>query len=321
MKRLKTLILLPLLCCFALSSAHAWPTKPIRFIVPAQAGSSIDILARVVAEKLGPVLGTTVIVEDRPGASGTLGASQVANATDGHTFLAGYNGPMSISPLLEPKPSYDVEKDFAPIIYAVTQPNVLAVRSSLGVANVGELVALAKKNPDKLNYASAGVGTISSLSMEYFKAKSGAKIVHVPYNGGPAAVLALGKEEVDVLFTALSNLQPLEKAGKVKLIAIANGKKSLAAPQLPTLGESGFRGFDATTWNGFFAPANTPPEIIKRLHKEIAVILGQAEVQERLLKVGAETVPIISPAEFGAMVKKETAEWKKVIQDAGLTLN
>ena len=320
-KLLKTLLLLPLLFGLTLPAAHAWPTKPIRIIVPAQPGSSIDFLARVIADKLGPVLGTTVVVEDKAGASGMLGTAMVANATDGHTFLAGYNGPMSISPLLSPKPGYDVEKDFAPIIYAVTQPNVLAVRTSLGVSTVTELVALAKKNPDKLNYASAGVGTISSLSMEYFKAKTGTKIVHVPYNGGPAAVLALGKEEVDVLFTALSNLQPLEKAGKVKLIAIANGKKSLAAPHLPTLHESGFRGFDATTWNGFFAPANTPESVIQQLHKEIAKILAQPEVQERLLKVGAETVPIISPAEFGTMVKKETAEWKKVIHDAGLTFD
>ena len=139
--------------------------------------------------------------------------------------------------------------------------------------------------------------------------------------GGQALAEAMGKEEVDVLFTALSNLQPLEKAGKVKLIAIANGKKSLAAPHLPTLHESGFRGFDATTWNGFFAPANTPESVIQQLHKEIAKILAQPEVQERLLKVGAETVPIISPAEFGTMVKKETAEWKKVIHDAGLSFD
>ena len=316
-KYLKTLLLL--LCSLVISSAHAWPTKPVRVIVPAQAGSSIDFLSRVIADKLGPALGTTVVVEDKPGASGILGASLVANASDGHTLLAGYNGPMSISPLLEPKPGYDVEKDFAPVIYAVTQPNVLAVRSSLGVSTVAELVALARKNPDKLNYASAGVGTISSLSMEYFKAKTGTKIVHVPYGGGPAAVLALGKGEVDVLFTALSNLQPLEKAGKVTLIAVANGKRSLAAPNLPTLNESGFPGFDATTWNGFFVPANTPPQVVQRLHKEIANILSQPEVQERLLKVGAETVPIISPAEFGSMVKKETAEWKKVINDAALT--
>ena len=302
-------------------NAHAdWPNKIVRFVVPTPAGSSVDIVARVVAEKLGPMLGQTVIVDNKPGAGGAIGVAAVVNAHDGHTFLLGYNGPLTVAPSLTPKPPYDPARDLTPIIMAVTQPNVLAVRSDLNVNSVKELIALAKSRPGTLDYASVGVGSLSNLSMELLKMRSGTFMVHIPYNGGPAASLALSKGEVHLLFAALSNVQPLLKTGKIKLLAVSNAKRSVALPDLPTLAESGLPGFDATTWNGFLAPASTPAEVVQRLNKAIGQIIAMPDVQKRLLVAGAEPAGG-SPEQFGQLLKRETAAWASVIERTGVKLD
>ena len=302
-------------------NAHAdWPNKIVRFVVPTPAGSSVDIVARVVAEKLGPMLGQTVIVDNKPGAGGVIGVAAVVNAHDGHTFLLGYNGPLTVAPSLAPKPPYDPARDLTPIILAVTQPNVLVVRADLKVNSVKELIALAKSKPGSLDYASVGVGSLSNLSMELLKMRSGTFMTHIPYNGGPAASLALSKGEVHLLFAALSNVQPLLKTGKIKLLAVSNAKRSVALPDLPTLAESGFPGFDATTWNGFMAPANTPAEVVHRLNKAIGEILAQPDVQKRLLVAGAETAGG-SAEQFGQLLKHETVAWASVIERSGIKLD
>ena len=302
-------------------NAHAdWPNKIVRFVVPTPAGSSVDIVARVVAEKLGPMLGQTVIVDNKPGAGGAIGVAAVVNAHDGHTFLLGYNGPLTVAPSLTPKPPYDPARDLTPIIMAVTQPNVLAVRSDLKVNSVKELIALAKSRPGTLDYASVGVGSLSNLSMELLKMRSGTFMVHIPYNGGPAASLALSKGEVHLLFAALSNVQPLLKTGKIKLLAVSNAKRSVALPDVPTLAESGLPGFDATTWNGFLAPASTPAEVVQRLNKAIGQIIAMPEVQKRLLVAGAEPAGG-SPEQFGQLLKRETAAWASVIERTGVKLD
>ncbi len=319
----KTLRLTLALLLFALMTmnAHAdWPNKIVRFVVPTPAGSSVDIVARVVAEKLGPMLGQTVIVDNKPGAGGVIGVAAVVNAHDGHTFLLGYNGPLTVAPSLTPKPSYDPARDLTPIILAVTQPNVLAVRADLNVNSVKELIALAKRKPGALDYASVGVGSLSNLSMELLKMRSGTFMTHIPYNGGPAASLALSKGEVHLLFAALSNVQPLLKTGKIKLLAVSNAKRSVALPDLPTLAESGLPGFDATTWNGFMAPASTPAEVVHRLNKAIGEILAQPDVQKRLLVAGAETAGG-SAEQFGQLLKRETAAWASVIERSGVKLD
>ena len=310
------------LSAFLAMSAHAadWPNKIIRFVVPTPAGSSVDIVARLVADKLGPMLGQSVIVDNKPGAGGVIGVAAVVNAHDGHTFLLGYNGPLTVAPSLSPKPPYDPARDLKPIILAVTQPNVLAVRSDLKVNSVKELVALAKSKPGMLDYASVGVGSLSNLSMELFKMRSGTFMVHIPYNGGPGASLALSKGEVHMLFAALSNVQPLLKTGKIKLLAVSNAKRSVALPDLPTLAESGFPGFDATTWNGFLAPANTPNDVVQRLNKAIGQILAMPDVQQRLLVAGAETAGG-SAEQFAALLKRETAAWATVIERSGVKLD
>jgi len=302
------------------NAAEPWPNKTVRIVVPTPAGSSVDIVARVVAEKLGGLLGQAVIVDNRPGAGGVIGVDAVVNAHDGHTLLLGYNGPLTVAPSIAPKPAYLPSRDLVPIILAATQPNVLAGRSDLNVNSVKELIALAKAKPGVLDYASVGIGSLSNLSMELFKMKSGTYLVHIPYNGGPAAALALSKGEVHLLFAALSNVQPLLKTGKVKLLAVSNAKRSIVVPELPTMAESGFPGFDATTWNGFLAPAGTPPEVVQRLNKAIGQILLMPDVHQRLLAAGAETAGGTAE-QFATLLKRETAAWASVIERSGLKLD
>ena len=310
-------------CLLALVSsgvlAETWPSRVVRIVVPTAAGSSVDIVARLVGEKLGPMLGQAVIVENKPGANGTIGVDAVVNARDAHTLLLGYNGPLTVSPSLSPKPPYNVARDLVPIILAVTQPNVLAVRADLKVNSLKELLALAKSKPGTLDYASVGIGSLSNLSMELLKMHSGVYMVHIPYNGGPPAALALSRGEVHLMFAALSNVQPVVKAGKAKLLAVSNAKRSVALPDLPTLAESGFPGFDATTWNGFLAPASTPSDVVQRLNKLIGQILLMPDVQQRLAAAGAE-VAGGTPEQFASLLKRETASWTKVIEHSGIKL-
>ena len=313
------LVVLMLLSVSCGAASDAWPSRVIRIVVPTAAGSSVDIVARVVGEKLGPMLGQTVIVDNKPGANGTIGVDNVVNSRDGHTLLLGYNGPLTVSPLLAPKPPYNVQRDLAPIILAVTQPNVLAVRSDLKVNSVKELIALAKSKPGVLDYASVGLGSLSNLSMELFKMQSGTYLVHIPFNGGPPAALALSRGDVHVMFAALSNVQPLVKAGKAKLLAVSNAKRSAVVPELPTLAESGFPGFDATTWNGFLAPASMSGETVQRLNRLIGQVLAMPDVQQRLSTVGAE-VAGGTPEQFAALIKRETVGWAKVIERSGIKL-
>lgn len=312
-------VLVPLLLSLMALGAQAenWPTQTVRFVVPTPAGSSVDIVARLVAEKLGPMIGQTVIVDNKGGAGGTIGADAVAKAHDGHTFLLAYNGPITVAPAMFPKLPYKPQSDFVPIILAATQPNVLAVRSDLKVNSVKELVALAKARPGKVDYASVGNGSLSHLAMEMLKMKADVFLLHIPFNGGPAASLALGRGDVQALFAALSNVQSLVRDGRVKLLAVSNAKRSAALPDLPTIAEQGFPGFDATTWNGFMAPVGTSREVVQKLNKAIGQILEAPDVRQKLLVAGAE-VAGGSPEAFAALLKQETASWTTVIERSGI---
>ncbi|MDR3221288.1 MAG: tripartite tricarboxylate transporter substrate binding protein [Candidatus Accumulibacter sp.] len=297
--------------------AQTWPTQPVRFVVPTTAGSSVDIVARLVAEKLGGMIGQTVIVDNKGGAGGTIGADAVAKARDGHTFLLGYNGPITVAPSMFPRLPYNPQRDLVPVILAVTQPNVLAVRADLKVNSVKELVALAKKQPGKIDYASVGNGSLSHLAMELLKMKSEVSLLHIPYTGGPAAALALGRGDVQALFAVLSNVQALLRDGKVQLLAVSNARRSAALPELPTIAEQGYPGFDATTWNGFLAPAATPKEVVRQLNQAIGQTLEMPEVKQKLLAGGAE-VAGGSPEQFGELIGNETAAWTAVIERSGI---
>ena len=298
----------------------AWPTQAVRLVVPVPAGSSVDIVARLIAEKLGGDLGQTVIVDNKAGAGGTIGTDAVTKARDGHTFLLGYNGPITVAPSLFARLPYEPQRDLLPVILAVTQPNVLAVRADLKIASVKELTALAKAQPGKIDYASVGNGSLSHLAMELLKMKSGASMLHIPFNGGPAAALALGRGDVQTLFAAFSNVQPLLRDGKVKLLAVSNARRSAILPDLPTVAEQGYPGFDATTWNGVLAPASTPKAVVTQLNAAIGRILAMPEVKEKLLAAGAE-VAGGSPEQFAALIKDETAAWAAVVQGAGIKLD
>jgi len=280
----------------------------------------VDIVARLIGDKLTPMLGQPVIVENRAGAGGTIGTDAVAKARDGHTLLLGYNGPLTVAPSLYPKLPYEPARDFVPVILVATQPNVLAVRSELKVNNIKELAALAKSKPGKLDYASVGNGSLSHLSMEMLKMYTNSYIVHIPFNGGPPAAQALNSGEVSMAFAALSNVQPLVKAGKVKLIAVSNGRRSMAVPEVPTVAEQGFPGFDATTWNGLLMPAATPREVVLKLNKAVAQILAQPEMQSKLLAAGAESAGS-TPEQFGAQMKSELAAWPAVVKRSGAKLD
>lgn len=296
---------------------NAWPSQTVRLVVPAPAGSSVDIVARLIAEKLGGELGQTVIVDNKAGAGGTIGTDAVVKSRDGHTFLLAYNGPITVAPSLFAKLPYDPQHDLLPVILAVTQPNVLAVRADLKVGSVEELTTLAKSQPGKIDYASVGNGSLSHLSMELLKLKSEVSMLHIPYNGGPAAALALGRGDVQALFAALSNVQPLLRDGKVKLLAVSNAKRSAVLPDLPTVAEQGYPGFDATTWNGVLAPASTPKAVVAQLNQTIGRILEIPETKQKLLAAGAE-VAGGSPERFAALLKDEMAAWTTVIERSGI---
>jgi tripartite-type tricarboxylate transporter receptor subunit TctC len=304
------------------SFAHAevWPDKPIRFVVAAPAGSSLDTLARVVGERLKERLGQPVIVEDKPAAGGTVATAEVAKAAaDGYTMLLGFNGPLAFGPLLQKLP-YDVARDLAPVIILSSQPNVLAVNAQLPVKNLRELVAWAKANPGKLNYASVGNGSSSHLNMEMLKSVAGFDAVHVPFNGSPPAVTATIQNETQMMFAVMQPLQPQIEAGKLRPIAVTTRRRFPLLPDLPTIAESGYPDFEALAWNGVMVPAGTPRPIVARLNAEMNVILKQPDVVERMHASGFNLIGGTSD-DFGDLIRRESDTWAPVVRKLGLKVD
>jgi len=303
-----------------LASAQAWPERPIKFLMTAPAGSSIDMVGRTIAEKLGPRLGQPVVVENKPAASGTVAVGEAARAApDGYTMVLGYPGPVAFAPLLQKLP-YDVPKDLAPVIITTNQPNVLVVNSQLPVKTLGELIAYAKANPGKLNYASVGNGSSSHLVMEYLKAAAGFDATHVPFNGSPPAVTATIQNETQMMFAVMAPLQAQIQAGKLRPIAVTTVKRFPLFPDLPTIAESGFPGFDAQAWNGILVPAATPKPIVARLNAEINAIFKLPDVIEKMRAAGFELVGG-TPEDFSALLARENAQWAPVIKRLGLKID
>ena len=309
-----------LACLLALSGAaqtqaQEWaPSKTVRIVVPI-VGSTNDVVARLVAPELQKVLGQTVIVENKGGAGGTIGALDVAkSAPDGHTLLVGFNGPIAVNVTLMPKLPYDPQKDLTPITLAVTAPQFLVVHPSLPVKNVAELVALAKTR--KLAYASVSPGSASHLTMEMLKSASHMDIVHVPYKGSGLAVNDLIGGQVDAAFFVPGNIQQFVKEGRARLIASSGDKRFASTPELPTLVEQGYPGIVALSWIGFLAPGGTPKPIIDRYNKEIVRILGTPEVKGKLEAMEFE-VTASSPKYFADWIATEIPRWGKVIRDTG----
>ncbi len=308
------------LASLAQTQAQAWPDKPIKFVVAAGPGSSLDTLARVIGDKLKDRLGQPVVVENKPAAGGTVATAEVAKAApDGSTMLLGFNGPLAFGPLLQKLP-YDVQKDLAPVIITTSQPNVLAVNAQLPVKTLGELVAYARANPGKLAYASVGNGSSSHLNMELLKSVAGFDALHVPFNGSPPAVTATVQGETQMIFAVMQPLQPQIQAGKLRAIAVTTAKRFPLLPDLPTIAESGYPGFEALAWNGIMVPAGTPKAVIARLNAEINAILKDPDVVSRMNAQGFALIGG-TPEEFGNLIRRETETWAPVIKKVGLKID
>ena len=300
--------------------AQAWPDKPIRFLMSAPAGSSIDVLGRAIADKLKDRLGQPVVVENKPAAGGTVATSEVAHsAPDGYTMVLAFNGPLAFAPFLQKLP-YDVSKDLAPVIITSSQPNVLAVNATLPVHSVKELVAYAKANPGKLNYASVGNGSSSHLNMEAFKSMAGFDALHVPFNGSPPAVKSTVQNETQMLFAVMQPLQAQIQAGALRAIAVTTSKRFALLPDLPTIAESGYPGFEALAWNGVLVAAGTPTPIVARLNTEINAILKEPDVVQKMQGFGFDLIGG-TPEDFGALISGEAKRWEPVIRKVGLKVD
>ena len=299
--------------------AQTYPNKPIRMIVAVPPGGPADTLARLVGPRLSEALGQTVVIDNRAGANGIIAYDMAAHsASDGYTFVLVAAG-VAINPSLYRNVPYDPIRDFSPITLGITVPNILVVHPSVAAASVQELIALAKAKPEQLAFASAGNGTSGHLALELFRQSSGIKVVHVPFKGGGPALTNVVAGQVQALFSIALAATPQVKAGKVRALAITSARRSPMAPDLPTIAESGFPGFEVIGWFGWLAPAKTPREIVNRLNREIVRILNMSEVHDRLLSLG--TIPVgNTSAEFAGFIRAERDKWAKVIRAADIKI-
>ena len=310
------LVSLTMALCTPVGAQEWAPTKPIRIIVPI-VGSTNDVLARLVAPKLQEVLGQPVVVENKPGAGGNIGADMVAKAPpDGHTLLIGYNGPLAINPGLFEKMPYDPQKDLAPITLMVKAPQYLVVHPGSGITSVKDLIEKAKANPTRYSYGSVALGSASHLTMEMLKSAAGFHITHIPYRGAGPAVSDLIAGNIQAGFFVPGNVQQFAKEGRLRLLATSGLKRFPSTPEIPTLSESGFPEFEATSWIGFLTAGGTPAPIIDRYHREIVKIIRSPEITKRLIEMEFEIVAT-TPGQFRDWIGSEIKRWGKVIKDTG----
>ena len=305
----------------SIAAAAGFPARPIRFIVPNAAGGSTDLVARTVAQKVGESLGQQIVVDNRPGSGGIVGTELVAKATgDGYTLLMGTIGNLAISPHLYRKLAYDPLRDFSPITQLASAAYMLVIHPSVPAKTVAELVALAKARPAQLNYASAGSGTGSHLSAELFRSVAGITLVHVPYKGGTPAITDVIAGQVQIMLNGIPSSVPHLKTGRIRALAVTTATRSPAAPELPTMAESGYPGAVSTSWTGVLAPSGTPANVIARLNAEFVRALRTPEVSARLSADGA--VPVgSSSGEFAAYLRSELVKWGKVVKASGAVVN
>ena len=298
--------------------AQSYPSKPIRLIIPFPPGGSTDILGRSLAQKLSEAWGQQVLVDNRGGAGGTIGADLAAKApADGYTLLMGHIGTLAVNVSLYPKLGYDPVRDFAPVSMVALVPNVLVVHPALPVKNVTELIAYAKANPGKLNYSSGGNGSAAHLAVEYFKLQTKTEIVHVPYKGTGPSVTDLIAGQVSMTMTGAPAVIPHVQSGRIRALGVSSPQRIPALAQIPTVVESGVPGFDATQWYGVVAPVGTPKDIVARLNAEIRKIMQSKEMLERLNTEGAISAAG-TPEQFDAYIKSEIARWGAVVKAAGM---
>lgn len=295
--------------------------RQIRLVLTAPPGSSIDVLGRLVAEQLRVRLGVTIVPENRPAAGGTVGTNEVAKAApDGATIGLSFTGPLALAPFLYSKLPYDPARDLAPIILVGTAPNILAVNSALGVSSFKDFLELVRKQPGRLNYASVGNGSSSHLSMELLKMQARLFIVHVPYNGAPPAAQATAAGDVQAIMSNPTSLMPLIQAGRIRPLAVTSLKRWSGMPELPTIAESGFPGFEATAWNGIVAPGGTPRDLLQRLNREIDAIISAPETRSRIEASGWDVAGGSIEA-FADFMKAERERWAPVVKRSGAKLD
>jgi tripartite-type tricarboxylate transporter receptor subunit TctC len=301
------------------AAAADWPSRPIHIIVPFPAGSSPDLVARILAEKLAPALGQPVVVENRPGAGGNLGTGMVARAApDGYTFGLSIPGPLAVNAVLYKKLDYDPFKDLAPVSLVGASPNLLVVDPKLNVESVKDFVALAKSQPGKLNYGSVGNGSASHLTMELFKEAAGLDIVHVPYPGSPQVTTAILSGQIAAGFVVPATAMPLVQAGRLKALAVTTSVRSVVLPEYPTLAEAGYPEVVSTAWNAVVAPAKTPRPIIERLSRELVAILRSEDVREKMMRIYFQPIGT-APQGLANLMRSEVERWGKVIRKTGAT--
>ncbi|MGE5640410.1 MAG: Bug family tripartite tricarboxylate transporter substrate binding protein [Clostridia bacterium] len=302
------------------AQAQAWPTKPVHLVIPYAAGGPVDVSARLVAAKLQQALGQPVVADNKPGAGGNIGADFVAkSAPDGYTLVMGAIATHAINPALYRHLPYDPIKDFRHVALVVQVPNVLVVNNDLPAKNVAEFISLVRRNPGKFDFASGSTGSTGHLAGELFKQMTGTYMVHIPYKGSAPAVLDLVAGRVQLMFDNLASALPNIRAGKVRALAVTTLHRSSFLPELPTLDESGLKGFDMTTWWGVMAPAGTPDPIVNRLSTEILKAIDQPDVRDKLRAMGSESPTVRTPAEFTRFVERELKTYAPLVKRSGAT--
>jgi tripartite-type tricarboxylate transporter receptor subunit TctC len=301
-------------------AGHAYPNRPIRMVAPFPAGGGIDIVARALGQRLSMALGQAIVIDNRSGADGMIGADMVAKSPrDGYTLLFASTGPLVINPALNTRMTYNTLVDFAPVTIAVDNPMCLVIHPSIPAKNVRELIAFARARPGQINYGSGGVGNGLHLAGEIFKTITGVNIVHVPYRGGAPAVTDLVAGQVHMMISSIPMMLPQIRSGRLRALAVSSQSRMKLLPDVPTMREAGLERFNANSWYGLLAPAGTPGEIVNRLNSESVKVLRSDEMREYLAQQGSNAAWSDSPQEFSAHIKSELEKWAQVVKTAGLT--
>jgi tripartite-type tricarboxylate transporter receptor subunit TctC len=314
----KTLLALLLAFAAQLAHAQAYPSRPIKLVVPFAPGGSADLVGRLIAQEMGAAWGQPVVVENKPGASAMIGNEYVAkSAPDGYTLTVGTLGPFAVNQTLFESVPYDNIRDFAPITLTGISSHILVAHPSVPVHNVNDLIALAKAKPGELTFASSGTGNATHLTFELFKARAAIDIVHVPYKGGGPAMADLVGGQVLFSFASMASAVPFVQSGRLRAIAVSGGQRSSLFPDVPTVAESGLQGFASEDWQGILAPAKTPPEIISKLNGEVARILALPEMKAKLAAAGFDA-KTSTPEWFGQFIQAETLKWARLLKGIGI---
>jgi tripartite-type tricarboxylate transporter receptor subunit TctC len=324
MKKLPFLLALAVMLAVLQPGAQAqgYPNRPIRLVVGFPPGGGTDVVARIIAPRLAENLGQPVVIENRPGATGTVAAAMVARSPpDGYTLMMGHVSVNAIAPSLFPNLQYDVLRDFAPITLTASVPHFIVVHPSLPIMSVQELIAAAKAQPGRLSFPSAGNGSTPHLAGEMFKVLAGVNLIHVPYKGSGQSMQDLLAGQHQAAFDTMPASSPHVRSGRMRLLAVSSAKRLADFPDVPTVEEAGVPGYRISTWYGLFAPAGTPPEIVSRLHAETAKAMQASDTHKRLIEIGADDTLTRTPEEFAAIVRADTARYAKIIKDAGLKLD